>query len=107
LAFGGDKIKRPNGLKSGGACTPIPQDLPPLGFETDAFRAQWAYRSLWWYMPSMGAVAALGVFGQRLIIVPDQELVIVKLGSHPMASNAATDPSHQDFLKKLLIEIKA
>ena len=37
---------------------------------------------------------ALGVFGQRLHVVPADDLVIARFGSHPVASNAATDLVH-------------
>jgi CubicO group peptidase (beta-lactamase class C family) len=84
-----------------------PGSLSQLSGQGEPFRAPWAYRSLWWHMPELGAVAALGVFGQRLLIVPEEELVIVKLGSHPFASNAHTDPSHHDFLVKLLRELRS
>jgi CubicO group peptidase (beta-lactamase class C family) len=42
----------------------------------------------------VGSVAALGVFGQRLIVRPADDLVIVRFGSHPVAANAPMDPIH-------------
>lgn len=59
-----------------------------------ATRPGYSYRSGWWVDHPAGALNALGVFGQRLHIVPGDEIVIARFGSHPVASNEATDIAH-------------
>ncbi len=54
-------------------------------------RPGFSYRSFWWIDHPTGAMNAFGVFGQRLHVVPQDDLVIARFGSHPVASNAATD----------------
>ncbi|MGI4878790.1 MAG: serine hydrolase [Janthinobacterium lividum] len=54
-------------------------------------RPGFSYRSFWWVDHEAGAMNALGVFGQRLHVVPEDDLVIARFGSHPVASNAVTD----------------
>lgn len=61
-----------------------------------ATRPDGSYRALWWVdHGTLPTLAANGVFGQRLWIDAAQEIVIVKLGSHPLASNSLTDPEHK------------
>lgn len=57
-------------------------------------RPGFSYRSHWWIDHPAGAWNALGVFGQRLHVVPDASLVIARFGAHPVASNAVTDALH-------------
>ncbi|WP_185965052.1 serine hydrolase domain-containing protein [Glacieibacterium frigidum] len=57
-------------------------------------RPGYSYRSHWWIDHAAGAWNALGVFGQRLHVVPDADLVIARFGSHPVASNVGTDALH-------------
>lgn len=58
-------------------------------------RQGWSYRSFWWVPhDAVRSFAALGVFGQRLIVRPGDDLVIVRFGSHPIAANAPTDAIH-------------
>jgi hypothetical protein len=45
-----------------------------------------SYRNQWWVYPDFNAFAARGVAGQQIMIVPDSELVIVKLSSWPALS---------------------
>lgn len=53
-----------------------------------------SYRSMWWvYHNAHGAFAARGVHGQTIYVDPTAEMVIVRLASHPLASNAANDPT--------------
>lgn len=60
-----------------------------------------SYRSLWWIDHGSGAIAANGVFGQRLWIDPAAELVVVKLGSHPLAGNSNTEEVHRATFARL------
>ncbi len=70
-------------------------------------RAGWSYRSQWWVTHnSNGAYTAMGVHGQRLYIDPKAQMVVARLGSHPVAGNAFTDPIHTkafDALAKALM----
>lgn len=53
-----------------------------------------SYRGMWWvYHNAHGAFAARGVHGQTIYVDPKAEMVIVRLASHPKASNAANDPT--------------
>jgi len=59
-------------------------------------RAGWSYRSQWWVQPQPPRYfAAMGAFGQRLVVMPEAQLVVVLLGSHPQPVSALIDPSHQ------------
>ncbi|HUH75317.1 MAG TPA: serine hydrolase [Chitinophagales bacterium] len=68
----------------------------------------WSYRNMWWMThDNDGAFAARGVHGQTIYIDPAAEMVIVRLASHPIAGNAANDPTSlpayhavADFLKQ-------
>lgn len=54
-----------------------------------------SYRSQWWINhEGYGSLSALGVFGQRLYLEPGSGLVVVRMGSHPVASNSFTDVIH-------------
>jgi CubicO group peptidase (beta-lactamase class C family) len=54
----------------------------------------WSYRNMWWVTHNEhGACTARGVHGQRIYIDPRAEMVIVRYASHPVASNAANDPT--------------
>lgn len=54
----------------------------------------WSYRSMWWNTHNEhDAYAARGVHGQTIYIDPTAEMVIVRLASHPIAANAASDPT--------------
>lgn len=53
-----------------------------------------SYHSMWWhYHNEHGAYAARGVHGQTLYIDPKAEMVIARFASHPVAGNAANDPT--------------
>jgi CubicO group peptidase (beta-lactamase class C family) len=59
-------------------------------------RPGWSYRSHWWVRHEpRSALAALGVFGQRVHIDPSDDLAVVRFGSHPVASNSETDLVHE------------
>jgi CubicO group peptidase (beta-lactamase class C family) len=57
-------------------------------------RPGWSYRSQWWRTHDFDSYCALGVFGQRIWIAPRARTAVVRLGSHPVASNAQTDRLH-------------
>lgn len=53
----------------------------------------WGYRNMWWVTNNDNqAFMARGVHGQAIYIDPTAEIVIVRLASHPEASNAVNDP---------------
>ncbi|MEI8155270.1 MAG: serine hydrolase [Burkholderiales bacterium] len=55
-------------------------------FETAGMphRKGWSYRSQWWVNPNAPrSFAAMGAFGQRLFVLPDDDMVVVLLSSHP------------------------
>jgi CubicO group peptidase (beta-lactamase class C family) len=54
----------------------------------------WSYRSMWWITHNdRGAFMARGVHGQALYIDPGADMVIARFASHPIAGNAAIDPT--------------
>lgn len=54
----------------------------------------WSYRNMWWITHNEhGAFAARGVHGQTVYIDPKAEMVIARFASHPVAGNAAIDPT--------------
>jgi CubicO group peptidase (beta-lactamase class C family) len=54
----------------------------------------WSYRNMWWVSHNEhGAYAARGVHGQTIYIDPKAEMVIARFASHPVAANAALDPT--------------
>ena len=54
----------------------------------------WSYRNMWWVTHNEhGAFTARGVHGQALYIDPKAEMVIARYASHPVAGNAANDPT--------------
>ena len=54
----------------------------------------WSYRNMWWVTHNEhGAFGARGVHGQALYIDPKAEMVIARFASHPVAGNAANDPT--------------
>ena len=62
---------------------------------TDWLRhAGWSYRDMWWVSHNEhGAYAARGIHGQTIYIDPKAEMVIARFASHPVAANAALDPT--------------
>ena len=54
----------------------------------------WSYRNMWWVTHNdHSAFMARGVHGQALYIDPAAEMVIARFASHPVAGNAANDPT--------------
>ena len=67
-----------------------------------AARSRGSYRSQWWVAhDDFGSIAALGVFGQRVHIETETGLIMVRFGSHPLASNLHTDGLHKRALAAL------
>lgn len=71
------------------------------GGDPDKFEAagytllpNWRYSSMWWISnDNHGVYAARGVHGQTIWIDPKADMVIVRFASHPVAANAANDPT--------------
>jgi len=61
------------------------------------------YRSMWWYGGDAARplIAARGVYGQTLYLDPAAEVVMVRLSSHPVASNVAIDPGVQPVYRAI------
>ncbi|WOC17323.1 hypothetical protein MP213Fo_28330 [Pseudochrobactrum sp. MP213Fo] len=54
----------------------------------------WSYRGMWWISHNAnGAYMARGVHGQAIYVDPAAEMVIARFSSHPLAGNAANDPT--------------
>ena len=54
----------------------------------------WSYRDMWWHTGNAhNGYAARGVHGQTVYIDPKAQMVIVRFASHPIAGNAANDPT--------------
>ncbi|MGF7148653.1 hypothetical protein FHS96_002281 [Sphingomonas zeicaulis] len=65
--------------------------------------ANGSYRSFWWIdHAATPALAANGVYGQRLWIAPDESLAVIAFGSHPIVSNRFTDSLYDGLFKSLL-----
>ena len=65
-------------------------------------RPGWSYKSQSWCTHDrFGSIWTLGVRGQRMLICPGLNLVMAKFGSHPVASNVATDAIHGAALEAL------
>lgn len=68
----------------------------------------WSYRNMWWVTHNENqAFMARGVYGQAIYIDPTAEMVIARMSSNPVASNAHNDkyslPAYQamaDYLSK-------
>lgn len=79
------------------------------GGSTEAFKAAgmthrpgWSYRDQWWVNPQAPrSFAAMGAYGQRLFVFPDDELVVVLLSSHPQPVAALIDRPQLEALRRL------
>lgn len=61
-----------------------------------------SYRGFWWIgHGAPPSIAALGVFGQRLYIEPERRFALIRVGSHPIASNLYTNLIHQRAIDAL------
>ena len=101
LARFGETIRR-NGNFNGRQVVPSAAvaDIRRGGSQADFAKAGyallpgWSYRSMWWVTHNEhGAFAARGVHGQAIYIDPKAEMVIARFASHPVAGNAANDPT--------------
>lgn len=53
-----------------------------------------SYKSMWWIFHNAdGAYAARGIHGQTIYVNPTADVVIARFASHPVAPNAANDPT--------------
>lgn len=88
--FNGQQILPPAAIadiRKGGK----PADFAKAGYR---LLPGWSYRSMWWITHNEhGAFAARGVHGQTIYIDPKAEMVIARFASHPVAGNAANDPT--------------
>lgn len=56
-------------------------------------RTGWSYRAQWWHNPcAPRSFGAYGAFGQRLVVFPEDDIVIVLFGSHPNPMASVVDP---------------
>jgi CubicO group peptidase (beta-lactamase class C family) len=63
----------------------------PAGYAT---LPGWSYRNQWWVShDDHGCYTARGVRGQMIWIDPAAEMVVTRLGSHPLAGNGNFDPT--------------
>lgn len=77
----------------------IPENAIDTGFPNTRYRSQW------WVTPNRGSFRASGVAGQKIIIVPEHDLVIVKLSSWPALSGYHPKGSfYDDRAWKAIIE---
>ncbi len=92
--------------------SPVPQrarqsitgggDRALLSRSRHAERAGGSYRSQWWVShDGNGSISALGVYGQRVHIETETGLILIRFGSHPLASNLHTDAMHRQALEAL------
>lgn len=101
LARFGDMIRN-NGVFNGRRIVPAMAvvDIRRGGSQADFAKAGyellqgWSYRNMWWVTHNEhGAFAARGVHGQTVYIDPRADMVIARFASHPVAGNAAIDPT--------------
>jgi len=68
----------------------------------------WSYRSMWWVTHNdHGTFMARGVHGQALYIDPTADMVIARFASHPVAGNAAIDPTSLPAYEALATHLMA
>ena len=67
----------------------------------------WSYRSQFWVNPNAPrSFSAKGAYGQRLYVFPDNDLVVVMLGSHPQPVAALMDIPHHRAFAALIERLK-
>ena len=76
-----------DGIRQGGDRAQFARGAYPL-------LAGWSYRNMWWLSHNPhGAYMARGVHGQCVYIDPAADMVVARYASHPVARNAANDPT--------------
>jgi CubicO group peptidase (beta-lactamase class C family) len=60
----------------------------------------YGYGYQWWTMPN-GRFAALGIFGQSIMVDPAKKLVVVMTGSWPTATGETLSAARAEFWKKI------
>jgi CubicO group peptidase (beta-lactamase class C family) len=81
----------------------------PKAFEAAGMplRKGWSYRSQWWINPNAPrSFAAMGAFGQRLFVLPDDDMVVVLLSSHPKPIASLIDVPQFRALQVLTAKLK-
>lgn len=82
-----------------------PSDFAKAGYQ---LLHGWTYRNMWWITHNEhGAFAARGVHGQTIYVDPKAEMVIARYGSHPVAGNAANDPTSLPAFHALALHLMA
>jgi CubicO group peptidase (beta-lactamase class C family) len=84
------------------------------GGDTKAFEAAvmphrkgWSYRSQWWVNPNAPrSFDAMGAFGQRLFVLPDDVMVVVLFGSHPKPVASLIDAPQFRAIQALSAHLK-
>lgn len=67
-----------------------PAKFAKAGYDLDS----WSYQSQWWIThDDHDSFTARGVHGQTIWIDPTADMVIARFASHPVAANAASDPT--------------
>jgi CubicO group peptidase (beta-lactamase class C family) len=73
----------------------------------EASRPDHSYRAQFWVHHGQPRHFYMGgAFGQRLVVYPDHDLVIVHLGSHPSPSSSATDALHLEAARAVINALK-
>lgn len=88
----------------------LAQGGDPKAFEAAGipYRKGWSYRNQWWVNPQAPrSYAAMGAYGQRIHVFPDNDMVVVFLSSHPLPIAAQIDPYHQAAFKALAEKLRA
>ncbi|RFO94981.1 6-aminohexanoate hydrolase [Rhodoferax lacus] len=87
----------------------LTQGGDPKAFETAGMplRKGWSYRSQWWVNPNAPrSFAAMGAFGQRLFVLPDDDMVVVLVGSHPQPVASLVDAPQFRAIQMLTAHLK-
>ena len=71
-------------------------------------RRGWSYRSQWWVRQTAPRLlSATGAFGQRLFVLPDDDMVVVLFSSHPSPLSSVIDPVHFSALDALARHLRS
>jgi CubicO group peptidase (beta-lactamase class C family) len=91
FALSGGKGVVPDDWFAKATVNEIPQPAGNNGF---------GYGYQWWTMPN-GRFAALGIFGQSIMVDPAKKLVVVMTGSWPTATGEKLSAARAEFWKKI------